>query len=131
MREISAGGKVGQIKISDEVLAIISGTAAHEVEGVISSRASNDMFARSKRNFARNVKINVNQDRVIVDIRILVRFGYRIHEISEDVQRRVKTALETMVGMKVQEVNVSVIGIHFDQKSRSGALQAQAARRKR
>jgi len=130
MREVSAGGKVGQIKISDEVLAIISGTAAHEVEGVITGRASSGV-ARSKRNFARNVKINVNQDRVVVDIRILVRFGYRIHEISEDVQRRVKTALETMVGMRVQEVNVSVIGIHFDQKSRSGALQAQAARRKR
>jgi len=131
MREITASGKAGQIKISDEVLAIISGTAAHEVDGVISGRTPNDRFAKSKRIFAKNVKINMNQDRAIVDIRILVRFGYRIHEISEEVQRRVKTALETMVGLKVQEVNVSVIGIHFDQKSRMGALQAQAARRKR
>jgi len=105
------------------VLAIIAGTAAHEVEGVISGRAANEVFARSKRRVARSVKINVNQNRVVVDIRILVRFGYRIHEISAEVQRRVKLALETMVGMKVDEVNVSVVGIQFEQKSKSAAVR--------
>jgi len=119
MRELSTNGKVGQIQISDEVLAIISGTAAHEVEGVISGRVATEIFLKTRRNFARGVKITIAQDKVIVDIKILVRFGFKIHEISQEVQKRVKNALETMVGMKVSEVNVSVVGIQLDKVQKS------------
>jgi len=115
MHEVSVNSQSGQIQISNEVLAIISGTAALEVEGVAASHSVSDASGRfAKRNFSRGVKITVNGDIVSVDIAIIVKFGHQIHSVSEEVQKRVKAALETMVGMIVKEINVNVVGVHFD-----------------
>ena len=115
MHEISVNGQSGQIKIANEVLAIISGTAAHEVEGVMANHSAYDAYGRfARRNFSRGVKIAINDDIATVDISIVVKFGHQIPKVSEEVQRRVKTALETMVGMAIKEINVNVVGVHFD-----------------
>jgi len=113
MHDVSLNG--GHIQSSNEVLAIVTGTAALEVEGVAASHSVSDASGRfAKRNFSRGVKIAMKDDVVSVDLAIIVKFGHQIHTVSEEVQRRVKTALETMVGMTVKEVNVNVVGIHFD-----------------
>ncbi|MCL2855333.1 MAG: Asp23/Gls24 family envelope stress response protein [Defluviitaleaceae bacterium] len=118
MHEVSVNGGIGQIRIADEVLAIISGTAALEVNGVIAGShpaGQGEMSARfARRNFARGVKIGLLDDGVKVDITIMVKFGHKIHQVSEEVQKRIKTALETMVGMTVKEVNVNVAGMRFE-----------------
>ena len=115
MQDFSVNGQSGQIQIANEVLAIVSGTAALEVEGVAASHSVSDASGRfAKRNFSRGVKIAMKDDIVTVEIAIIVKFGHKIHEVSEEVQKRVKTALETMVGMTVMEVNVNVVGVHFD-----------------
>ncbi|MCL2620959.1 MAG: Asp23/Gls24 family envelope stress response protein [Defluviitaleaceae bacterium] len=118
MHEVSVNGNIGQIRIADEVLAIISGTAALEVSGVMSGSApahQGEMSARFvRRNFARGVKITPLEDGVKVDITIMVKFGHKIHQVSEEVQKRITTALETMVGMTVKEVNVNVAGLRFE-----------------
>ena len=108
MKEMSTNA-VGCIQISDEVLCIVAGTAALEVDGVATGHSSDGRFGR--RNFGRAVKVNVDKDKVSVDISILVKYGHKIHIVSEEVQGRIKTALETMVGMKVKEVNVNVAGL--------------------
>jgi len=112
MKETATNPHIGQIQISDEVLSIIAGTAALEVEGVAIGHGNDSRF--HKRSFGRGVKVNVDKDKVSVDITILVKFGYKIHIVSEEVQSRVKTALETMVGMKVKEVNISVVGLQLE-----------------
>lgn len=118
MHEVAVNGNIGQIRIADQVLAIISGTAALEVNGVMSGHVPSqqgEMSARFvRRNFARGVKITPLEDGVKVDITIMVKFGHKIHQVSEEVQKRISTALETMVGMTVKEVNVNVAGLHFD-----------------
>jgi uncharacterized alkaline shock family protein YloU len=129
MQEVSVNGKIGQIRIADEVLAIISGTAAMEVEGVIAGANpghSGDMSARfAKRNFAKGVKIALDGDKVKVNITIMVKFGHKIHAVAKEVQNRIITALETMVGMQVAEVNVNVAGLRFEKPKvvRAGALR--------
>jgi len=120
MHEISVNGQSGQIKIANEVLAIVAGTAAHEVEGVVAGHSIYDAYGRfARRNFARGVKIAVNEDSTTVDIAIVVRFGHQIPKVSEEVQKRAKTALETMVGMTIKEVNVNVVGVHFDKPTKT------------
>ncbi|MCL2573222.1 MAG: Asp23/Gls24 family envelope stress response protein [Defluviitaleaceae bacterium] len=115
MHDVSVNAQNGQIQIANEVLAVVSGTAALEVEGVATSHSVSDASGRfAKRNFSRGVKIAMREDSVSVDIAIIVKFGHQIHIVSEEVQKRVKSALETMVGMTVKEVNVNVVGIHFD-----------------
>ena len=114
MKETTANTSpnIGQIQISDEVLSIIAGTAALEVEGVAIGHGNDSRF--NKRSFGKGVKVNVDKDKVSVDVTILVKFGHKVHVVSEEVQGRVKTALETMVGMKVKEVNVSVVGLQLE-----------------
>ena len=113
----------GQIHIANEVLSIISGTAAMEVEGVIAGSNpghQGDMSARfARRNFAKGVKITWEGEKVKVDISIMVKFGYKIHEVSAEVQKRIVAALETMVGKEVKEVNVVVAGLRFDKQRKT------------
>ena len=112
---VSVDSQIGKIQIANEVVAIISGTAALEVDGVVAGGMINEASARfTKRNFARGVKVDVQGDKAAVDIAIFVKFGFKMHEVSEEVQKRVKIALETMIGMTVEKVNVSVVGVQFD-----------------
>jgi uncharacterized alkaline shock family protein YloU len=121
MQEILTNGCTGQVSVSNEVLAVISGTAALEVDGVITGAYAQhgDMSAgRAKKNFAKGVKITLDEGKVKVDISIMIKFGHKIHQVSEEVQKRIATALETMVGMQVSEVNVSVVGLKFEKPAR-------------
>jgi len=120
MHEISVSGQSGQIKIANEVLAIVAGTAALEVEGVVANHSIYDAYGRfARRNFSRGVKITANEDATIVDLAVIVKFGHQIPKVSEEVQKRVKTALETMVGMAIKEVNVNIVGVHFDKSPKA------------
>lgn len=128
MAEIKSNKNIGQIQIADDVLAVIAGTAALEVEGVYASHSVNLQEVSSKhakKNFTRGVRINTEGDSVSVEISIVVRFGSKIHDVSVEVQSRIKNALETMVGMNVREVNVSIVGIEFGAQKRHLQKQAQ------
>ena len=116
MQEVFVNSKNGQIHISSEVLAVISGTAALEVDGVISSLSSGNMSSRvAKRNFARGVKISFDEEgKIKVGMNIAVKSGHKLHEVANQVQERVSTALETMAGYKVSGVNVNVSSMHFE-----------------
>ena len=113
----------GTIQISDEVLCIIAGTAALEVEGATTGHSIDGRLV--KRNFGRAVKVVVEKNKVSVDISILVKYGNKIHIVSEEVQRRIKTALETMVGMTVKEVNVNVAGLVLEKAPKIRKVQKQ------
>ena len=111
-------GKNGQISISGEVLAIIAGTAALEVEGVVaafSPGGQTHMSARvARRNFAKGVKVSFDEGGIAkIDISIMVKFGFKIYKVSEEVQKRAIAALETMTGIDIKEVNVHVVGLRF------------------
>ena len=125
MHSVNTASQSGQIHITDEVLSIISGTAALEVDGVIAGQTTADAMRLGKKSFSRGIKITAVGDEVTVDLPVFVKFGYKIHVVSEEVQKRVKLALETMVGMKVKEVNVNVVGVLFEKVPKV----KQAARR--
>ena len=118
MTEIQTNSSnIGQIQIADEVIAVIAGTAAMEVGGVLgmASNFTGDLAEiMGKRNLSKGVKVNVNGDSVSVELNLMVKFGYKIQDISVEVQQKVKTAIETMTGLTTSEVNVNVAGIHMD-----------------
>ena len=98
----------GTVKISDEVIAIIAGTAAMEAEGVAHVDTAD---VKSKKNAGRSVRIEVSENQVNVGISIAVSEGHKISEVTQDVQRKVKTAVETMTGMLVSSVDISVMSL--------------------
>lgn len=113
----------GQVQISDDVLAIISGTAALEVEGVVGlpSNFSGDIVGLlGKKNFSKGVKIELAQDgNLKIEINLLVKFGYKIQDISLSVQQKVKSAIETMTGLNTSEINIHVTGVNFEKAKKN------------
>lgn len=107
----------GQIQIADEVIAVIAGTAALEVEGVVdgvtgvSGYPAAVMEFFGKKNQAKGVKVLVEDDQVTLDINVVVLFGTKVQVAAQEVQMKVKSAVETMTGLEVSIINVSVVGI--------------------
>ena len=107
-------GNVGEVQIADEVVAIIAGLAATEVEGVASmaGNITNELVGKlGMKNLSKGVKVEITSDSVIVDMALNMEYGYNIPKTSEQVQDRVKTAIENMTGLKVAEVNVRIAGV--------------------
>ena len=117
---VSRADELGNIHISEEVLAAIAAAAAMEVEGV-SSLAANlgrdiaDLLG--KKNLAKGVRVKMEDDRVEVELSVLMTYGHTIPEIGKAVQEAVKNALESMSGLEVSCVNVNVGGITFPPKA--------------
>lgn len=109
--------ELGQIKIADEVVAIIAGLAASEVEGVAGMSGGiaggiADMLG--KRNLAKGIKVEVGDRQTAVDIYVVIKYGARIPDVAWRIQENCKHAIESMTGLEVTRVNVHVQGINFD-----------------
>ena len=104
----------GEIKVADEVVAIIAGLAAGEVEGVyrLTGSISNELASKfGKKNPAKGVKVELLPGKVKVDIAIEVLYEYSIPSVSSQVQDKVKQAIETMTGLSVEQVNIRIAGV--------------------
>lgn len=109
--------ELGTIKIADDVVAIISGLAATEVEGVAGMSGGiaggiADMLG--KRNLSKGVKVEVGDRQAAIDLYIIVKFGARIPDVAWSIQENVKKAVESMTGLEAVKVNVHVQGVSFD-----------------
>ncbi|AMJ41646.1 Asp23/Gls24 family envelope stress response protein [Anaerotignum propionicum] len=102
----------GQIEIADEVIGVIAVTAALEVEGV-SGNAPNNALTElfGKKGQTRCLKVAKDENEVVLDMDIIVNFGTKVQVVAEEVQKKIKNAVETMTGLHVPVVNISVSGI--------------------
>ena len=113
---VSRSDELGNIHIAEEVLAAISAAAALEVDGVSSLAAnlgSDIAELLGKKNLAKGVRVKMEDDKVEVELSILMAYGHTIPEIGKAVQDGVKSAIESMPGLAVSAVNVKVAGISF------------------
>jgi uncharacterized alkaline shock family protein YloU len=104
---------VGKVHIADDVIATIAGTAAMEIEGIAAMAGNISDIAEllGKKNLSKGVKVTVLDDAASFELNIFVKNGFKIPEICEKVQEKVKTAVETMTGLCVSEVNINVNGL--------------------
>ena len=124
----------GTVSFATEVVATIAGLAATEVEGVasMSSQSSGfaDMFSRKNtRNFTKGVRIDLNENKVTVDITIVVEYGSPVPDVARSIQENVKKAIETMSGLDVHAVDVHVAGVSFEREQKAAA-ELEEQRRK-
>lgn len=113
------GTDMGNIKISDEVVAIIAGIAAMEVPGVAGMSggiAGGIAEMLGRKNLSKGVKVEVGEREAAVDLYIIVEYGCRIPDISWEIQEKVKKAIETMTGLNVIEVNIHVQGVNIEKE---------------
>ncbi len=120
--EISRGSDEqaeSSIRIADDVVGVIAGIAAMEVDGVagMSGGFAAEVGERmtGKKNLSKGVKVQVGEKEVAVDLYIVVEFGVRIPEVAQKVQENVKRAVESMTGLECIEINIHVQGVSFDE----------------
>jgi len=104
----------GRVIVSNEILAIIASKAALEVEGVTGIGGYFPGTVKNKtvrKHMPKSVAVAVNDEDVKVAIAVKVEMGAKLHDVSKEVQNRVKAAVETMTGLNVTEVNVRVAAI--------------------
>ena len=116
VKTVKSTNSLGAIRIADEVVSIIAGLAATEVDGIAGMSGGlvggiAEMLGR--KNFAKGVKVEVGEKEAAVDLYIIVKYGVRIPDVALAVQENVKQAIETMTGLSVVEVNIHVQGVGF------------------
>ncbi len=119
MNEAEKSTLVGKIKIADNVAAAIANIAAQEVEGVVkvigsSTSPITDLFG--KKNLAKGVKINMDEEGTNIELALVIQHGVNIVKIAEEVQRNVKEAVESMTGISVKNVDITISDIVFEEK---------------
>ena len=120
VKVVKNDNSLGSIRIADEVVSIIAGLAATEVDGIAGMSGGlvggiAEMLGR--KNFAKGVKVEVGEKEAAVDLYIIVKYGVRIPDIALAAQENVKQAIETMTGLSVVEVNVHVQGVGFPEEA--------------
>lgn len=116
---ITQNEEKGIINISEEVIASIASAAARDVDGVAGMSASfSAEFVEKlgKKNAAKGVKTMTDEDGILINVSILVKFGCTIRDVAAAVQAAVAEAVSGMTGFKVKQVNVNVAGVSFEKE---------------
>ena len=112
------------ITYNNEVVAIIAGLAANEVEGIAGMCSVSGSIMSKNRNVTKGVKVEVGTEEVAVDLYVIVEYGIPIQRAAADAQENVRKAIESMTGLHVVRVDVHVQSVSFEQDKK--ALQAGA-----
>lgn len=106
---------IGIVKISDEVVEVVAGIAASEIDGVVgmSTKLVGGItrILTSKKNVSKGVHVVVGEDSAVIDIYIVVKYGCKIMQVAKEVQENVMKSVQSMTGLNVTSVNVFVQSI--------------------
>ena len=113
----------GFVKIADDVIAMIAGKAAMEVEGVASLAGIAGYFESAPRavikQIMRGVTVAINEGKINITLAISVRMGAKLHEVAAEVQSRIRSVVENMTGMEVSNININVSAVVTPPKKRA------------
>lgn len=111
----------GNVNISDEVVSIIASLAASEVKGIVGMSGSlSGGFAEllGKKSLSKGVKITINDNDVSLDLSVIVEYGVKIPDVAWELQEKVKNEVESMTGLNVSAVNVTVDGVNVPKQEK-------------
>lgn len=117
---IKTDENIGEVKIADEVVAIIAGLAAMEVDGVASMAgdATKELISRlGVKSLSKGVKVDVLEGIVTVCLALNLKYGYNIKDTTGKVQEKVKAAIENMTGLEVADVNIRIAGVEVPEEA--------------
>jgi len=111
----------GTITYANEVIAIIAGVAANEIDGIAgmcTSGGIGDILGRN-RNITRGVKVEIGSEEASVDLYTIVEYGKPIQRVASEVQDNVRKAIESMTSLHVVRVDVHVQGVSFEKEKKA------------
>ena len=116
--EMNAGNNnLGKVEIAPEVIEVIAGIAASEVEGVAQMRgnfAAGVVERLGKKNHGKGVKVELLEEGIKVDVYCVMKFGVSIPNVAQGIQDNIRQALFDMTALETEEINVHIVGIQFE-----------------
>lgn len=108
--------KDGQVTITNDVIATIAGGTAVECYGIVGMASKSqirDGIAEilRKENYARGIVVRQEDDKLHIDMYIIVSYGTKISEVAHNVQSQVKYTLQQSIGLSVDSVNIYIQGV--------------------
>lgn len=107
--------KLGNIKISRKAMASIAAAAAlrsYGVVGMASARLKDGLAELLRREqLERGVVVHVKDDRITIDLYVVVEYGTRVSEVGRNIAQNVKFAVEKAIGVPVARVCINVQGL--------------------
>ncbi|WP_297435024.1 Asp23/Gls24 family envelope stress response protein [uncultured Clostridium sp.] len=103
---------LGIVKISDEVIGVISAIAASEIDGIVDADTKSlANKLKGKKHIGKSVKVNMEADAAVIEIAVVVKYGINIPETVMQVQENIKRTVEAITGLSIKAVNVVVQNI--------------------
>ncbi|MBO0960801.1 Asp23/Gls24 family envelope stress response protein [Neobacillus sp. MM2021_6] len=118
----------GKIEIAPEVIEVIAGIAASEVEGVAGMRgnfAAGVVERLGKKNHGKGVKVELTESGIKVDVYCLMKFGISIPTVAGEIQDNIRQALLNMTALDAEEVNIHVVGIQFEAQKIEPVIESE------
>lgn len=115
---------IGSVRISNDVVAIVSGVAATEIKGVVGMSGGitgGITELLGMKNLSKGVKVEVNGNDTNIDLYLVVEYGSNIAEVGKKVQENVKSTVETMTGLNVLNINVNIQGVSVPKEPKAEA----------
>ena len=112
-------GNMGQVQIADEVVAIIAGLAATEIEGVASmaGNITNELVSKlGKKSLSKGIRVKVEDGIVNVNVALNIAYGYSVPKTCKKVQEKVKAAIENMTGLEVEKVDIQIANVSISKE---------------
>ena len=112
-------GNMGQVQIADEVVAIIAGLAATEVEGVarMAVNITNELVSKlGKKSLSKGIRVKVEDGIVNVNVALNIAYGYSVPKTCKKVQEKVKAAIENMTGLEVEKVDIQIANVSISKE---------------
>ena len=103
MEDLNKDQTVGIVKISDEVVSVIAGIAAEEIDGVVGFQHGVSSIFKGKKNLGKTVKVTLNENSAII-------------EMAVSVEENIKRTVEAMTGLSVEAVDIYVQNIYMPKK---------------
>ena len=105
----------GSLIIDEQVIATIAGVSAMECYGIVgmASKSATEGFFElvKKEQLTKGIKVNVKENRVILDLHVIVQFGVKVSVVAENIISKVKYNVENFTGLEVEKVNIHVQGV--------------------
>lgn len=103
---------LGIVKISDEVIGVISAIAASEIDGIVEVDTKGLAHKiKNRKHLGKSVKVNMDADAAVIEIALAVKYGVNIPSVIAEVQENIKKTVEAITGLNVKLVNVIVQNI--------------------
>ncbi len=118
---------LGEINISRETIESMVSLNLSDVKGVVGSKKTiikeiTDMLMGNTNgmdNASRNIKVEIKDNNIFIDLSIIIKYGVRIPDIAWDIQNRIKEELIRKIDSDAREINIHIQGIQFPKKAQS------------